>query len=71
MVGELLTLNIKGFENEAALKERLISEKKSKTDNLISIIKKRDEITPEEAAMIKAHIIEKMAVQKEAITIIR
>lgn len=64
-MGELLNLSIKGFENEAALKERLISEKKSKTDNLISIIKKRDEITTEEASMIKAHMAEKMTVQKE------
>ena len=67
MVNELLTLNIKGFESEAVLKEKLISEKKSKTDNLISIIKKRDEITPEEAAMIKAHMTEKMTTQKEAL----
>lgn len=65
MVLELLPLGIKGFESESALKEKMSLEKKSKTDNLLSIIKKKEDISPEEQEMIKGYMNDKLKIQKE------
>jgi len=62
---ELIQTNTKGFENETGLRERMMSEKKSRTDMLLTLLFKKDDISEKDASLIKTRMESRVGMQKE------
>ena len=62
---ELIQTNTKGFENETGLRERMMSEKKSRTDMLLTLLFKKDDISEKDATLIKTRMENRVGMQKE------